>query len=402
MPRPPVRPRSPTGRTRTNSMVRAFVLLLFLAVVSSGCTTKALPAGSVVIDRVDVVGAEKVDGDDVEDKIATAETKRALWGILEGVPIFNIFDAMLVEYRTYDQLVLERDLQRVRRFYQARGFYEAQVRAGRVVPTEGRHVRVEIVVDEGEPVLIEDVELEFDGWKRDFLANAVMVGKVSAFERQPLEDGEPLPRFDEDRYDALKEGLVSALTALGYAYAEVEGEVSVDLAKRRAKIRLVAKAHDKCTFGPITIEGLGEIPERPVRRQLGFELGDPYSSNKLEEAQFHLAELGVFGSIEIRPELSKKGGPRRTDVPVTVRLSPVELREVRAGVGAGVGARVEAHGILGWEDRNFLGGLRRFSADMRPGLVFFPLQAANLFSPPDDILFVPEAELRLSFTQPSF
>ena len=142
-------------------MVRALALLLFVLVVSAGCTTKALPAGSVVIDRVDVVGAEKVDGDDVEDKIATAETKRALWGSLEGVPILTIFDAMLVEYRTYDQLVLERDLQRVRRFYQARGFYEAQVRAGRVVPTEGRHVRVEIVVDEGEqPCAATDLEEE--------------------------------------------------------------------------------------------------------------------------------------------------------------------------------------------------------------------------------------------------
>lgn len=383
-------------------MVRALVLLVVLLAVSSGCTTKALPAGSVVIDRVDVVGAEKVDDDDVEDKIATAETKRALWGILEGVPILNLFDAMLVEYRTYDQLVLERDLQRVRRFYQARGFYEAQVRAGRVVPTEGRHVRVEIVVEEGEPVLVEGVELEFEDWKRAFLANAVMVGKVADFERQPLEDGEPLPRFDEDRYDALKQSLVRTLTDWGFAYAEVQGEVDVDLAKRRAKVRLVAKAHDKCTFGPITIEGLGEIPERPVRREIGFAAGDPYSTNKLEEAQFHLAELGVFGTIEIRPELSKEGEPRRTDVPVTVRLSPVKLREVRAGVGAGIGARVEVHGIVGWEDRNFLGGLRRFSVDTRPGLVFFPLQAANLFSPPDDILFVPEAELRLGFTQPSF
>ncbi|MEQ9319924.1 MAG: POTRA domain-containing protein, partial [Polyangiaceae bacterium] len=318
--------------------------------MSAGCTTKALPAGSVVIDRVDVVGAEKVDGDDVEDKIATAETKRALWGSLEGVPILTIFDAMLVEYRTYDQLVLERDLQRVRRFYQARGFYEAQVRAGRVVPTEGRHVRVEIVVDEGEPVLVEEVELEFEDWKRAFLANAVMVGKVTDFERRPIEDGETLPRFDEDRYDALKAGLVRTLTDWGFAYAEVEGKVDIDLAKRRAKIRLVAKAHEKCTFGPITIEGLGEIPERPVRRELGFEAGDGFSTNKLEEAQFHLAELGVFGTIEIRPELSK-GQPRRTDVPVSVRLSPVKLREVRAGVGAGIGARVEVHGIVGWEDR---------------------------------------------------
>lgn len=386
-------------------MVRASLLIpliLSILVASAGCTTKALPPGSVIIDRVDVHGAEKVDGDDVEAKIATSETKRALWGVLEGTPLLTLLDAMLVEYHTYDRLVLERDLKRVRRFYQARGFYEAQVKAGRVVPTERGHVRVEIVVEEGEPVLIEDVTFDFPEWTRSFSANALMVAEVLSFERKPLEGGEPKPRFDEDRYDALKKRLKKALTDRGFAYARVEGDVKVDLATRRAHLSLRAIAGESCTFGAIRLEGLGEISEGPVRRELGFEHGDTYSTAKMADAQFHLAELGVFGTIEIEPQLSPEGEPPVTEVPVTVRVAPIKLRAVRAGIGGGIGARVGTHGILGWEDRNFLGGLRRFSVDTRPGLVFFPLHGGNIFSPPDDILVVPEAELRLAFKQPAF
>jgi outer membrane protein assembly factor BamA len=370
--------------------------------LAAGCKTQALPPGSIIVDRVDVLGAERVDEDDIEAKIATAETKRALWGVMQGTPLLTVLDAMLVEYHTYDRLVLERDLERVRRFYRARGFYDARVHAGRVIRTTDHHVRVEIEISEGEPVLVEDVELDFPNWQQAFLSNAEMFAAIGKFKTDPLEDGEPLPRFDEDRYDALKQRLVRALTNRGFAYAKVEGEVTVDLAKRRARIRVTPTAGPRCTFGAISLEGLGEIPDGPVLRELGFESGDGYSTSKMDQAQFHLANLGVFGTIEIAPELGDDGANPPTAVPVRVRLSPIKLRAVRAGVGAGFGARVEVTGILGWEDRNFLGGLRRFSVDTRPGLVFFPMQASDLFSPPDDVLFVPEAELRLSFKQPAF
>jgi outer membrane protein insertion porin family/translocation and assembly module TamA len=52
--------------------------------------------------------------------------------------------------------------------------------------------------------------------------------------------------------------------------------------------------------------------------------------------------------------------------------------------------------VAGWEDRNFLGGLRRFSVEARPGLVFYP---TRIITPtPSNIL--PEVSLRLEFMQP--
>jgi outer membrane protein insertion porin family/translocation and assembly module TamA len=375
---------------------------VLLSAVLMGCTVKTLPPGSRIIDRVDVHGSEKVDDDEVKDKIATTETKHALFGILEGTPILTIFDAMTVEYHTYDRLVLTRDLGRVRRFYQARGFYDVEVTAGRVVRTKGNRVRVEIHVREGEPVLIDDVTFDFPSLAHSQYERTLVGQIIARYQREPIDDPEPRPRFDEDRYEALKAEVERALTDRGLAYAEVTGEVDVDLAKRGARVAITIVPGPRCTFGDVSISGLGEIPESPVRGALGFEKGQLYSSGKMEQAQYALADLQVFGSVEIVAKRSPAGTERVTAVPIVVNVQPIKLRAIKVGVGGEVGSRVEAHVVAGWEDRNFIGGLRRFGVDARPGLVFFPLRAENLFSPPDDLRLVPEVSVEANFKQPAF
>ncbi len=377
-------------------------MYLFGASAVVGCSVKEVPAGAQIVDRVDVIGAEKVDEDAMKERIATGKTEHALGGLLAAIPMLTYVDALTVEYRTFDRLVLDRDLERIRRWYRARGFYDAEVSAGRVVKTEEGHVRVEIVVNEGEPVLIEQAELSFPDWRRALRANAALVDIVARYQREPIEAPEVAPRFDEDRYDELKGRVRRALTDRGYAYAEVEGEVDVDVAKRQAQVRLVATAGPFCHLGEVTIEGLGEIPDGPVRRALGFRKGDAYSTEVLEQAHVALADFEVFGSVEIEARRSKKGEPPVTQIPVVVRVQPMRLRGVKVGLGGELGTRLDVHGVLGWEDRNFLGGMRRLSIEARPSLLFFPLQATTIFDPPPDILVIPQAEGDIHFKQPGF
>jgi outer membrane protein insertion porin family/translocation and assembly module TamA len=361
---------------------------------------KEVPPGALIVDRVDIIGAETVDDDDLKERLATAKTKRALGGLLAAVPMLTYVDALTVEYRTYDPLVLDRDLQRVKRWLRARGFYDAQVRAGRVVKTEEGHVRIEIEVTEGKPVLIESAKLDFPDWRGAMRLNAEMNDLVRAYTQEPVEGLESSPRFDEERYDELKKKLRRVLTDNGYAYAEVEGKVDVNVAKHSAKVELRATAGPFCHFDTVTIEGLGEIPEQPVQRALGVKKGDTYSTEKLEQGYYALADLEVFASVEIDPQLSKNDEPPRTQVPIEVVVRPIKLRGVKLGLGSELGSRFDIHGVLGWEDRNFLGGLRKFEAELKPALLFFPLNTGNLFDPPEDFLLIPEARVDLRFEQP--
>ena len=76
-----------------------------------------------------------------------------------------------------------------------------------------------------------------------------------------------------------------------------------------------------------------------------------------------------------------------------VTVSEAELKALTGGIGAEVGSRVEGHVMGGWEDHNFLGGMRHFSAEIRPGLVLWPNQINDLFRKPLELL----PELRVSF-----
>ncbi len=376
-----------------------FGLALLAALL--GCSTKELPRGAEVIDRVDVVGAELVEEKGVKQSIATSKTERVLGGLLEGIPLLTFLDALTVEYHTFDRYVLQRDLERVRRYYRARGFYAAEVTAGRVVPTDQGHVRVEIVVAEGDPVLLEDAQLEFPDWQRAFRANLTMRDAINDFRSKPRVSGEPLPRFDEERYDQAKEEVLRALTDNGFARGTVTGKASVDLPRRRARVQFEVSAGPRCHFGKVTLEGLGEIPEGPVRSAIGFEQGDDYSTAKIDAARHAIADLQVFGSVEIEAVLSSAQASAKTDIPIIIRFQPIKLRAVKVGLGAEVGSQIDAHGIVGWEDRNFIGGLRRITIETRPGLVFFPTRLETMVSQaPTDVL--PEAELRIDFKQPAF
>jgi len=393
--------------------------------VATGCTLKAPPPNAPIVEQVSVNAgdAPSLPAREVEARIATQPTTHfPPFEWLSGVPVLGVFDALTVEYQGFDRFVLQRDLERVERYYRARGFVEARVTAGRVVTTEEGRVRVEIVVREGQPVWLTKVEppaqllaraLERGAEREALLAASAAVGSLVAdYAARPVVDlprcGDakspacsPRPRFDEERYDEVKRSMQRVLADAGFAHATVEGAVRIDLQRREAEVRYTAEPGPLCTFGQVTIVGNGEIPEAAVRARLGFKPGDRYSTVKLDAAHDELADLGVFGSVEMRAELEQGEGAPKSEVPIVVSLQPVKLRTLKLGIGSLLGSQVEAHGILGWEDRNLLGGLRTFAVEVRPGVVMFPTRADNLFAKaPTD--FVPQSALLAAFKQPSF
>lgn len=365
-----------------------------------GCTTKALPPRARVVERVDIIGPSRLSSREAASKIATHETQRILAGSLAGLPVLGILDRLTVEYATFDREVLQRDLDRLRRYYRARGFYDTQVQAARVVRMDNGKLRVEIEVVEGAPTHIGAVVLDFPSWEEALSANEALHRIISRYKSEPVEDGEERPRFDEDRYDTVKRSLLTAMTDHGYAYAEVSGTVEVDVIGHSANVGFSVTAGPHCTFGPITIEGLGELPDAPIRKALGFEPGDPFSTAKIASAEHALVDFGVFGTVQIIPVKSRPGDARKEALlPVRVVVSPVDLRGVHFGIGAAIGSQLEAHVLAGWESRNFLGGLRRLTLQARPGIVLFPTRLSDLGAPTK---VLPEIRIQQHFTQPGF
>lgn len=364
----------------------ARVALLVASVATSvaaslGCTR--VPEGRSAVDAVTTKGTDKVDEADVLDQIATAPTTKFL-GLFRGV---------IYDYEVFDPYVLERDLQRIERYYHARGYYDAHARAGRFVRTSSGHVRVEIVVEEGTPILDGAVDVTgLEGLPGDVADEA----RHAAEHR--LHGGRP---FEEDAFKQAEADVKKALTDHGYAFAKVTSDAYVDVAHKVANTTFAVVPGPPATFGPIHLEGLGDsgIEEGPVLRTLDLHEGDPYSTASIDAASQALVDLGVFASVEVTPEIEDPPPPSRA-VPIRVKVEPAKLRNLRLGGGLEFDQiKTDLHLLIGWEDENFLGGLRDFTVELRPGAVLYPTRLDNVVAP---TRLLPEERLRLSLDQPGF
>lgn len=344
-----------------------------------------------IIEDVGVTGNHEVPAGTIEDQIATARSSHPLGGLIENVPILGLWDRIAVDYQTLEPSVLERDLARVERVYKAQGYYEAHGRAARVTRTRGGRLRVEIVVEEGPPVHVGEVLLE---WSAEHPPE-----KIEALVTSILAHQVPGKPFDEARFEAAKKRIQKALTDASYAHAHVQSRAEVDLVSHRAKLTYTVALGPSCTFGPITIEGAHNLPVEKLRQAIHILEGQPYSTDRIEQAQGAVSNLRVVGSVDAVPKLT----PGATVIPVVFTVTPASLKTVKMGFGAEVGSRVEVHGQAGWDNRNFLGGLRHFSVEGVPGVIINPLTIGTLDSVPANVIRpLPELRLHSELAQPGF
>ena len=382
------RDRTPTPVRRLTAL--GWVAALGLSTLVCGCVRRPDLAGGPVIDALDIVAggsedASSVDTDRLKEGLATHET-----------PTFLLMRGVAYDYEVLDEALLERDLERVERFYRARGRYEAKVTAARVIWTGRDSVRIEIVVSEGLPVRVGAPA----GALAVQLAGLETVDDTATVAAIISASPKPGVILDEDDYERAKRQMSRLLVDSGYAYARVSGQSDIDLARHEARLRFEIDAGPRAVFGPVRITGLRAIPEDKVRASLLIAPGAPYSAEAIEDARRALVNLGVFAAVNVEADTSDR---RVRAVPVNFTVRETAPRTVRLGGGA----RLDSLALSGsltasWEHDNFLGGLRRLALEARPGVVLFPTRMSefpNLQAPDRAML---QGSLSGRFTQPSF
>jgi outer membrane protein insertion porin family/translocation and assembly module TamA len=373
-------------RGLSEALANRHALAILLASATTACSS--IPEGRSAIDSVDVVNAHALDARDVQDKLATAESHK----------FAGLFRGLFYDYEVFDASMLQRDLARVERTYRGHGFFEARARAARVVHVSPTHVRVEILVDEGPPML--DRELRIDGLEGlpAPIADAV---RAAAFDALPKGT-----RFDEEAYGKAKAAVARTLSDHGYAYATVEADAQADLAAHAIDYTFTVRAGPQAVLGPITIvrdtEGDAKadgtpIEEAALRRAMNLYPGEPFSTATIEAATQALLDLEVLASVQIVPVLSDPPSPV---VPLTVRVQPSKMHATRLGGGLEFDEiKTDVHGVVGWEDHDFYGDLRDFSVDFKPGVVLYPMRVNNFVAPTNPLL---EERLKVQLKQPGF
>jgi outer membrane protein insertion porin family/translocation and assembly module TamA len=348
---------------------------------ASGCTHA--PNERFNLESLKVTGNSNLDDDEIRERIASRETPKFL----------GLFPGVIYDYEVFNRFVLERDLQRIERFYRSRGYYQAHARAAHVFRS-GSKVRVEIVVEEGEPVLLRRMDIH--GLER-VPPEIAREARQSAVSELAL--GEPL---DEEKLEQAKKALARTLGDRGYAQAVVRKSADVSLPQNVAAVGFWVDAGAPSELGEIRLQGLADLPEDRVRRALDLEPGAAYSQSDLDEAKRAVLDLGVFSSVEIEPQVDQAvptpNGKSR--VPILVKLEKAKLRSVRIGGGVMVDAlKSDVHLTFGWENQSFLGGMRKLELEMMPGAVIYPTRFPS-FEAPQRLL--PEGRFRTEFRQPGF
>lgn len=371
----------PTSSWDLNGCLFRNCFLMLLCYCCWGCTHAHQQR--LNLDRLEIRGNSALDDEEIEDSLASRETARFL-GIVPGV---------IYEHEVFNRFVLDRDLQRVERLYQRRGFYEARARAGHVFRT-GNKVHVEILVEEGPPVLVRRIDvhgLEALPPELRESANAALNSTVKVGQR-----------FDEDTFARGEAALLRTLADRGHATAKVRRAADVNLPAHGASIGYWVEPGGQVEFGRVTIEGLGDLPRGLVRRALGIRRGEAYSETELEEAKRAVLDLGVFSSVKIKAQFehAPPGPSGKPQVPLLVTVERSKLRSLRLGGGIQLDTiKSDFHLTLGWENQNFFGGMRKFLIEAVPGAVVYPTRLPS-FHAPERLL--PQGRLRTEFRAPSF
>lgn len=313
--------------------------------VLGGCLSLRGTAERPAVRKLELQGAKQVPAAELLDRLATTRSGRFFWD----------------DVAHFDADVFAIDQRRILAFYRSRGFYDARIAAAEVT-TSGAGDRVvvdvRIRVEEGAPVRVADVRIEGLEQEPEALA------RLGPARKLPIAAGDV---FREDRLDAGRAAILKALAGNGYPRPEVEQLAEVDPAARTARVRYTVRAGGRYRLGGLFVSGTAEVPREKVREAAGTALkaGEWFDAGALPKAQGKVFDLGVFGGIRVNP-----GQPddRRGTIPVVIAVREAPFRTLRFGPSVGIeAARWDASLVAGWSHRNWLGGLRKLSLDLRVG-----------------------------------
>jgi len=330
-------------------MQRSPKLALVLLPLAAACVTTHGTAEAPIVTAVRFDGVRAVDADALAEKLATHAPEGLL--LREAYPLDT--DALGVDRR------------RVEAWYRERGYYDAKVSGVDVTPAGRGRVKVTFHVVEGSPIRVRRVTVtgldEAPAAKRRVPRLPIAPGQI----------------FDERRYDRARGAILAALHATGWADATVRQSALVVPEEGIAEVTYAVDAGPRLKVGPVVVSGAVAVDPERVREKVRTELapGQWFDEGKLEAAHARIFEMGVFGGVRVQRGATDV---ERGVIPVEVQVREAPFRSISVGPGVAFQQnRWEARVAGRWTNRNFLGDLRRFSADGRVGWAFLP----NPFGP---------------------
>jgi outer membrane protein insertion porin family len=258
-----------------------------------------------------------------------------------------------VEPAPFDPLELQRDVARMRDFYQRAGFRGTDVRYRVSIPGTDL-VAIRFLITEGEPVrLVEVIVVGADSTPPESWLPAELQRPWKKF-ASDLATAESKRLGDEERR-AAETAVIGWFREHGYPFVVVQQDTTLEPATRAARLRLAVTPGPRARIGIIEVVGTRRVDPGVVRKTLPFASGDWYSAKKVSEGQRALVNLNLFHvAVAEVPQQAPD-----SLVNLRVRLEESKPRLVTGEVGYLSDAGLTLKGE--WAHRNYFGGARTLS-----------------------------------------
>ena len=261
---------------------------------------------NIIIKKINLCGAKKLDYDDFEPYIANKEKEFLgwLWGRNDGK--LKVNELELDSFRIKDLYMKEGYLDATVSTPYLRAFYDGYFADLTYMISEGKVYRIRSIdIKLSEPVI------KVQKLKEDM---RVRVGKI----------------FNIDKLRDDLKSIEKKIADLGYAYVRVYPDIKKDKKNAKADIIINVIPGQKVYINEVRISGNTRTIDRVIRREMYLSAGDLYSYTDLKDSTNALRRTGYFDSVTIT---KKKVADNRIDL--LVKVEEAHTGSIIGGIGYG-------------------------------------------------------------------
>ena len=220
----------------------------------------------------------------------------------------------------YSREKLDRDLEKLRSYYLDRGYLEYKAEPPQVtISPDRKDMFITITISEGKPYTVSSVKLAGELLGLDAEINQLVLIKAGEL-------------FNGGQANATAKGITDYLGSLGYAFANVNPNPTLDREKLTADITFYIDPSRRVYVRRIQVGGNHRTRDEVVRREIKQAESAWYDSGKLKLSKERLDRLGYFKETKLSTE-PVPNSPDQVDVNIEVTEKPTGM--VSLGVGYG-------------------------------------------------------------------
>jgi outer membrane protein insertion porin family len=285
-------------------------------------------------------------------------------GVPHGLFLENLFD------KTYDSSKLEEDKERIRQFFQDKGYFTARVLDHTVTLRdtggEGRHIPL---IKPNKPGKRADITIPVEEGQLMHLDKMTFVG-VKLFRTTDFLQKNIFQMNDGDVFSTakLRKGIEQMKKLYGeFGYIDFVPEPSFDVIPNSDKIDLTLTADEGKQFFVRRIDFAGNTTTRDkvIRREILLDEGDIYNNRLWELSILRLNQLGYFEVLKAEEAATIQRNTQNNTVDITLKVK--ERGKNSIGLNGGVSGIAGSFVGFNYATNNFLGLGETLSLDSQLG-----------------------------------